>query len=90
MGGEFEKQEGLRHHFSGLLEIQDFGDLIDFKSVVEEEGHDVDEESMWYGSRIGSKMRDLQSGQLSSKGISFSIVTSVLNLLVSSCFGVAL
>ena len=21
MGGEFEKQEGLRHHFSGLLEI---------------------------------------------------------------------
>jgi hypothetical protein len=20
-GGEFEKQEGLRHHFSGLLEI---------------------------------------------------------------------
>jgi hypothetical protein len=47
MVGEFEKQEGLQHHFSVLLELSAFDDLIGFKSGVEEEGHDVDEESFW-------------------------------------------
>ena len=39
-----------------------FDDLICFKIAVEEEGHDVDEASLWH-RRIGSKMGDLKKGQ---------------------------
>jgi len=39
-----------------LLELSSFDDLIGFKSSLEEECHDIDEGSLWYGRRIGSKM----------------------------------
>jgi hypothetical protein len=55
MESELEKREGLQPSFSLLLELAACDDLIGFKSVVEEEGHDVDEASLWYGRRIGSK-----------------------------------
>lgn len=55
MEGELEKQEGLRYNSSVLLELSASDDLVGFKSAVEEEGHDIDEASLWYGRRIGSK-----------------------------------
>ncbi|KAL5580733.1 hypothetical protein UlMin_013175 [Ulmus minor] len=55
MEGELEKQEGLRCNVSVLLELSASDDLIGFKRAVEEEGHDIDEASFWYGRRLGSK-----------------------------------
>uniref|UniRef100_A0A5B7AW66 C3H1-type domain-containing protein n=1 Tax=Davidia involucrata TaxID=16924 RepID=A0A5B7AW66_DAVIN len=54
-GAEFQKQEGGLGNFSVLLELSALDDLIGFKTAVEEEGHDVDESSYWYGRRISSK-----------------------------------
>ncbi|KAA8549417.1 hypothetical protein F0562_001110 [Nyssa sinensis] len=54
-GGEFQNQEGVLGNFSVLLELSALDDLVGFKTAVEEEGHDVDESSYWYGRRIGSK-----------------------------------
>ena len=56
MAGGFEKQEALQPRFSVLLELSASDDLTGFKSAVEEEGLDVDESSLWYGRRNGSKM----------------------------------
>ncbi|KAF5446716.1 hypothetical protein F2P56_032319 [Juglans regia] len=56
MEGEFGRKEGLQPNFSVLLELSASDDLIGFKRAVEEEGYDVDEASLWYGRRIGSKM----------------------------------
>ncbi|KAM6578248.1 hypothetical protein CsatB_030085 [Cannabis sativa] len=55
MEGESEKQEGLRYNFSVLLELSASDDLDGFKSAVEDEARDIDEASLWYGRRIGSK-----------------------------------
>ncbi|KAM3691565.1 hypothetical protein ACB098_08G023900 [Castanea mollissima] len=56
MAGGFEKQEALQPRFSVLLELSASDDLTGFKSAVEEEGLDVDESSLWYGRRNGSKI----------------------------------
>ena len=53
MGIEFEKQDS--DIISNFLELLGFDDLIGFKSM-EEKCHDIDEASLWYGRRIGSKM----------------------------------
>uniref|UniRef100_A0A5B7ATU2 C3H1-type domain-containing protein n=2 Tax=Davidia involucrata TaxID=16924 RepID=A0A5B7ATU2_DAVIN len=55
VGFEFQKQEGVLGNFSVLLELSASDDLIGFRTAVEEEGHDVNESSYWYGRRIGSK-----------------------------------
>ncbi|PON62965.1 Transmembrane protein [Parasponia andersonii] len=55
MEGESEKQEGLRYNSSVLLELSASDDLDGFKTAVEEGGRDIDEASLWYGRRIGSK-----------------------------------
>ncbi|KAM1039916.1 hypothetical protein ACFX2I_029171 [Malus domestica] len=52
---EHEKQEGMLYSFSILLELAACDDLEGLKRAVEEEGHDVDEASYWYGRLIGSK-----------------------------------
>lgn len=52
---EFEKKRGTFSKFSVLLELAATDDLISFKIAHEEEGHDIDESSLWYGRRIGSK-----------------------------------
>ena len=40
---------------SVLLEFSATDDLIGFRSAVEEDGHDIDEASLWYGRVFGSK-----------------------------------
>ncbi|KAF3973811.1 hypothetical protein CMV_002779 [Castanea mollissima] len=54
MGNEFEKQDS--DIISNFLELLGSDDLIGFKSSTEEECHDIDEASLWYKRRIGSKM----------------------------------
>ena len=54
MGSEFEKQDS--NIISIFLEFLGFDDLIGFKSSMEEECHYINEGSLWYGRRIGSKM----------------------------------
>ena len=54
MGIEFEKQDS--DIISNFLELLGFDDLIGFKSSMEEKCHDIDEASLWYRRRIGSKM----------------------------------
>ncbi|XP_022148385.1 zinc finger CCCH domain-containing protein 66 isoform X1 [Momordica charantia] len=49
------KHEGLGYNFSLLLELSAKDDLIGFKKAVEEDGHDIDESSLWYGRIFGSK-----------------------------------
>ena len=61
MGVEFEKQDS--NIISIFLELSGFDDLIGFKSSVEEEWHDIDEASLWYGRRIRSKMMELKRTQ---------------------------
>ncbi|KAK9989505.1 hypothetical protein SO802_029744 [Lithocarpus litseifolius] len=53
MGTEFEKQDS--NIISIFLELLGFDDLIGFKSSMEE-CHYINEGSLWYGRRIGSKM----------------------------------
>ncbi|XWS71566.1 hypothetical protein CRYUN_Cryun03dG0148800 [Craigia yunnanensis] len=55
MEGESHKEDVLPQKFSVLLELSASNDLIGFKSAIEEEGHDIDEPSFWYGRRLGSK-----------------------------------
>ncbi|OMO84370.1 Zinc finger, CCCH-type [Corchorus capsularis] len=55
MEGESYKEDGLPQKFSVLLELSASDDLTGFKSAIEEGGHDIDEPSLWYGRRIGSK-----------------------------------
>lgn len=56
MEGDFHrKEERFCSPFSVLLELSASNDLFGFKSAVTEEGYDVDEASLWYGRRIGSK-----------------------------------
>ena len=61
MGVEFEKQDS--NIISIFLELSGIDDLIGFKSFVEEEWHDIDEASLWYGRRIRSKMMELKRTQ---------------------------
>lgn len=76
MDGETEKQEGLRYNFSVLLELSASDDLDGFRSAVEVEGRDIDEASIWYGRRIGSKKMGFEertplmiAAMLGSKGV---------------------
>ncbi|KAE8700882.1 Zinc finger CCCH domain-containing protein 66 [Hibiscus syriacus] len=55
MEGESGKEDGVSQKFSVLLGFSASNDLIAFKTAVEEEGHDIDEPSLWYGRRLGSK-----------------------------------
>ncbi|XVF05315.1 hypothetical protein REPUB_Repub05bG0161700 [Reevesia pubescens] len=55
MEGESHKEDGFPQEFSVLLEFSASNDLIGFKSAIEEEGHDINEPSLWYGRRMGSK-----------------------------------
>ncbi|KGN47076.1 zinc finger CCCH domain-containing protein 66 isoform X2 [Cucumis sativus] len=54
MDGGF-KRGGLGFCISVLLEFSATDDLIGFRSAVEEDGHDIDEASLWYGRIFGSK-----------------------------------
>ncbi|KAL4334918.1 hypothetical protein GQ457_07G035290 [Hibiscus cannabinus] len=55
MEGDSRKEDGVPQSFSVLLELSASNDLIAFKTAVEEGGHDIDEPSLWYGRRLGSK-----------------------------------
>lgn len=55
MEGDFQNQGGLCLNFSVLLELSALDDLAGFRTAVEVEGLDVDEASLWYGRKIGSK-----------------------------------
>lgn len=46
--------------FSALLELSATDDLHGFKSAVEEEGFGIDDSSLWYARRIGSKKMGLE------------------------------
>lgn len=52
---EYERQEELQHEVSDLLLFSATDDVIAFKEAVEKHNHDVNEEGLWYGRRIGSK-----------------------------------
>ncbi|XP_022752640.1 zinc finger CCCH domain-containing protein 66-like [Durio zibethinus] len=56
MEGESQIKDGLPLKLSVLLELSASNDLTGFKSAIEEEGLDIDEPSLWYGRRMGSKM----------------------------------
>lgn len=51
--------EGFKHG-SNLLELAAGDDVTGFRFEVEEMGFDVDEVSLWYGRRIGSKKMGLE------------------------------
>ncbi|XAR58907.1 hypothetical protein NMG60_11014481 [Bertholletia excelsa] len=53
--GDFATKEKVLGSLSVLLELSASDDLIGFRAAVEEEGHDLDKSSFWYGRRIGSK-----------------------------------
>ncbi|GMJ10767.1 tandem zinc finger protein 9 [Hibiscus trionum] len=55
MKGESQKLDRVPKKFSSLLELSASNDLVGFKNAIEEEGHDIDEPSLWYGRRIGSR-----------------------------------
>ncbi|KAK8601676.1 hypothetical protein V6N13_058639 [Hibiscus sabdariffa] len=55
MKGESQKLDRVPNKFSSLLELSASNDLVGFKTAIEEEGHDVNEPSLWYGRRIGSR-----------------------------------
>ncbi|KAE8729427.1 Zinc finger CCCH domain-containing protein 66 [Hibiscus syriacus] len=55
MESESRKEDGVPQKLSVLLELSASNDLIAFKAAVEEEGHDIDVPSLWYGRRLGSK-----------------------------------
>ncbi|KAK8695726.1 hypothetical protein V6N13_000877 [Hibiscus sabdariffa] len=55
MKGESQKVNRVPQKFSLLLELSASNDLVGFKSAIEEEGRDIDEPSLWYGRRIGSR-----------------------------------
>ncbi|KAE8734858.1 Zinc finger CCCH domain-containing protein 66 [Hibiscus syriacus] len=55
MEGESREEDGVPQKLSVLLELSASNDLIAFKTAVEEEGRDIDEPSLWYGRRLGSK-----------------------------------
>ncbi|KAE8666734.1 Zinc finger CCCH domain-containing protein 66 [Hibiscus syriacus] len=55
MEGESVKEDGVSQKLSVLLEFSASNDLIAFRTAVEEEGHEIDEPSLWYGRRLGSK-----------------------------------
>ncbi|PPR96899.1 hypothetical protein GOBAR_AA23780 [Gossypium barbadense] len=53
--GKSTQTGGATQKFSDLLELSASNDLISFRIAIEEEGHDIDEPSLWYGRRIGTK-----------------------------------
>ncbi|KAK8683414.1 hypothetical protein V6N13_039475 [Hibiscus sabdariffa] len=55
MKGESQKVDRVPNKLSSLLELSASNDLVGFKTAIEEEGHDIDEPSLWYGRRIGSR-----------------------------------
>ncbi|XVF46758.1 hypothetical protein PTKIN_Ptkin03bG0054200 [Pterospermum kingtungense] len=60
MDGESHKEDGLPQNFSVLLELSASNDLTGFKSAIEEEGHDIDQPSLWYGRRMCTKKMVLE------------------------------
>ncbi|XP_028803779.1 zinc finger CCCH domain-containing protein 29-like [Neltuma alba] len=61
MDSEFRKQDFyVLGNISSLLELSATDDLETFRREVEEKGSDVNEESLWYGRRIGSKKMGLE------------------------------
>ncbi|KAK8483763.1 hypothetical protein V6N12_013135 [Hibiscus sabdariffa] len=55
MKGESQKVNRVPQKFSLLLELSASNDLVGFRSAIEEEGRDIDEPSLWYGRRVGSR-----------------------------------
>ncbi|KNA08717.1 hypothetical protein SOVF_160140 isoform B [Spinacia oleracea] len=57
MESEDYKKDTIRDHQTSLplLELSATNDLSSFKDAVEKEGYDLDEASLWYGRRVGSK-----------------------------------
>lgn len=60
MESGLQEKEGCVSSSSLLLELAASDDLIGFRRAVEEEGHDFNEASMWYGRRTGSKKMGLE------------------------------
>lgn len=81
---EREKQEGMRYSFSILLELSASDDLDGFKRAVEEEGHDVDEASYWYGRLIGSKKMGFEERTPLMIAAMFGS-KNVLNYILQTC-----
>lgn len=52
---ELLPKESVLESSSVLFELSASDDLVSFKIAVEEEGHDIDRSSCWFGRRIGSK-----------------------------------
>ncbi|GMI97179.1 tandem zinc finger protein 9 [Hibiscus trionum] len=60
MKGESQKVDRVPKKFSLLLELSASNDLVGFKTAIEEEGRDIDEPSLWYGRRIGSRKMEYE------------------------------
>ncbi|CAI9301040.1 unnamed protein product [Lactuca saligna] len=57
---EGQKQDRVVSNISILLELAAADDLDGFRSVVEQDGFDVNDSGLWYGRSIGSKKMRLE------------------------------
>ncbi|KAA3456256.1 zinc finger CCCH domain-containing protein 66-like [Gossypium australe] len=55
MNDSSHKVDRIPQKFSYLLELSASNDLIGFRNAIEREGRDIDERSLWYGRRMGSR-----------------------------------
>ncbi|KAH1090906.1 hypothetical protein J1N35_018163 [Gossypium stocksii] len=60
MKGVSHKVDKVPHKFSFLLELSASNDLIGFQNAIEREGRDINERSLWYGRRMGSRKMGLE------------------------------
>ena len=83
MGIEFEKQDS--DIISNFLELLGFDGLIGFESSMEEECHDIDEASLCYRRRIGSKMMGFKQKTALMNATMFES-KGVLNYILETSF----
>ncbi|MBA0739860.1 hypothetical protein Gogos_013090 [Gossypium gossypioides] len=60
MNGVSHKVDKVPLKFSFLLELSASNDLIGFRNAIERERRDIDERSLWYGRRMGSRKMGLE------------------------------
>ncbi|TYI64706.1 hypothetical protein E1A91_D09G106800v1 [Gossypium mustelinum] len=60
MKGVSHKVDKVPLKLSFLLELSASNDLIGFRNAIERERRDIDEQSLWYGRRMGSRKMGLE------------------------------
>ncbi|PPD78701.1 hypothetical protein GOBAR_DD24377 [Gossypium barbadense] len=64
--GKLTQIDRAAQKFYDLLELSTLNDLINFRIAIEEEGHDIDEPSLWYERRIGTKKMGCEASTIDS------------------------